>query len=257
MRTRTLIAAAGLLAGAGLAARGQEPADKVPVPADAVPSAFRMFLVTDDRFDPLKDAENNLLKDKNGEPIPSPKNRPNKIHCLVCEYGLNPVVAVFVRPDAKTLGPDSGVAKLAKRLNAVIPKNRADKLSGFVAFLNLEGGTKVVTVKTKRADGTEVEEKVEQDKEYPDDEKRAEYADAVKSLARALDGVRYVPFGLAPATSKALTAWGVGPDEVTVVVYNRMRRFGEVWRFPKVADLTDEKIDEVLKAAVASFAGRK
>ncbi|MBA4062880.1 MAG: hypothetical protein C0501_04075 [Isosphaera sp.] len=253
---------------AGLTAGGQDPAatDKVPVPPDAVPSAFRMFLVTDARFKPLENPDGTPLKDKNGNDVPNPKNRPNKIHCLVCEYGLNPVVAVFVRPDAKDLGPESGVAKLATRLNALVPKYRSDKLSGFVAFLNLdfkdEGGgptdpTKRVTVKKKLPDGTEVEEKVEQDKEYPDDERRVERVESVGNLARALGGVSGVPFGLAGYKSKALAAWGVGDDEVTVIVYNRMRRVGEPWRFPKADGLTDEKIDEILKAAVASFVNRK
>src|SRR5262249_42037633 len=168
------------------------------------------------------------------------------------EYGLNPVVAIFVRPDAKMLGPESDVAKLVKGLNALIPKNRSDKLAGFVAFLNVEGGTKGVTIKTKRADGTEAEEKIEQDKEYPDDEKRDVYASEIRDYEKAL-AVPNVPFGLAPTKSKTIAAWDIKDDDVTVVVYYHMRRFGDVWRFKSFKDLTDEKVAEILKAAEASF----
>lgn len=274
MRFRNLFAAAGLLALAALATRPapaqdakQDPKEppkqeakddlKVPVPPDAIPGTFRMFLVKDQRFEPLKDAEGKFLKGANGKEIPNPKNREGKLHCLVCENGLAPMVVAFSRADAKGLGPDSGVAKLAKSLNALIPKYRADKLSGFVAFLRSEGGTKVVAVKTKRPDGTESEEKVEQDLEYPDDEKRDEYARDIDALAKAL-AVPYVPFGLAAEKSKALNTWGVkDTDEVTVIVYYRMRKVGPGWAFAKAEDLTDEKIAEILKAAESAIVGRK
>src|SRR5262245_40133128 len=255
MRTRRLFAAAGLLTLVGLAATAQDPPKedpKIPLPPDVVPATFRMFLVTDKRFEPLKDAEGKPLKGPDGKPMPNPKNREGKIHCLVCEYGLNPVVAVFVRPEAKMLGADSGVGKLIKGLDSLIPKNRADKLAGFVAFLNVEGGTKVVTVKTKRADGTEAEEKIEQDKEYPDDEKRDVYASDIRDFEKALAAPN-VPFGLAPTKSKSITAWDIKDDDVTVVVYYHLRRYGEVWRFKSFKDLTDEKVAEILKAAEASF----
>jgi len=251
MRTRKLFAVAGLFSFICLAATAQEP--KLDLPPDVVPSNFRMYLVTDTRFEPPKDADGKPLKGPDGKAMQSPKNRQGKLHCLVCEYGLNPVVAIFVRPEAKVLGGDSGVAKLIKGLNAAIPKNRFDKLAGFVAFLNLEGGTKVVTIKTKKPDGTDAEEKIEQDKEYPDDEKRDVYANDIRAFANALNAP-HVPFGLAPTKAKAITAWDVKEgDDVTVVVYYHMRKFGEVWRFKEFKDLTDEKVAEILKAAEASF----
>jgi len=256
MRTRIFFAAAGLIALVGLSSQplsGQDPAPKtVPdlkleLPPDVVPGTFRMFLVKDARFEPLKDLDGKLLKGPTGKDIPSPKNREGKIHCLVCENGLAPMVTTYVRTDADSVGPDSGVVKLGKGLNALIPKYRADKLGGYVAFLNLESGPKVVTVKTKRADGTEFEEKVEQDMEYPDDEMRDKYATAILAAADGLN-VPNVPFGLAPAKSRANTAWGVkDTDEVTVIVYYRMRRVGAAFTFEKASDLTDAKIAEILK----------
>ena len=45
-------------------------------------------------------------------------------------------------------------------------------------------------------------------------------------------------------------------DEVTVVVYNRMRVVGKPWHFAKDADLTDEKIDEILKSVEKAITER-
>jgi len=245
MRIR-IPAAAGLLSLVGLAALAQDPkADPKALPADVVPSTFRMFLVTDGRFPPIKVAE--------GKEEPDPRDRTGKIHCLVCENGLAPVVAVFVRADAKTLGPDSGVAKLAKGLNTVIGDYRAYKVAGFVAFLRLEGGEK--TIKLTAPDGTETT--VTTDREYPDDEKRDGYAQDIRDFAAAIK-TPDVPFGLAPEKSKAVSAWGIGDkDEVTVVAYYRMRTIAPPWRFAKAADLTDAKVNEILSTVVEKVTGKK
>lgn len=252
MRTRRSLLPAGLLL-AGLVAVAQDPARP---PADMIPATFRMYIVTDRRFEPLKDDQGQFLKGPDGKEIPSPFNREGKIHCLVCEYGLNPTLAIFVRAGAKQVGPADGLGKLIKGLDTLIPRYRADKLGGFVAFLNLEGGTKTVTLRQKQADGSEVEEKVEQDREYPDDEKRDVYANEIRDTANGLD-VRYVPFGLAPDKSRSVTAWDIKDDSaVTVVFYNRMRILGR-WQFANLADLTDEKRDEILKAVEAGITGRR
>jgi hypothetical protein len=250
MRTRTpaAVGLAALVAFCGLSP-AQEP--KAELPPDVVPSTYRMFLVTDKRFEPLKDSEGKFLKGPDGKNVESPKNRSGKIHCLVCEYGLNPTVAIFVRADAKGLTADSGVGKLVKQVNALVPKYRADKLGAFVAFLRLDfdgkAGTKVVTVKTKRPDGTEAESKVEADQEYPDDEKRDAFAKDISDFETAVVAPN-VPFGLAPEKSKANAAWKVADtDEVTVVFYHRMRIVGQSWRFAKAADLTDAKVSEIVK----------
>ena len=62
MRISRLVAAAGLFAVLGLAASAQDPKEqpkeqpKVVLPPDVIPSPFRMYLATDRRFEPLKDA---------------------------------------------------------------------------------------------------------------------------------------------------------------------------------------------------------
>jgi hypothetical protein len=208
--------------------------------------------VTDGRFLPTKTPD--------GKEVPDPRNRPGKIHCLVCENGLAPVLAIFVRSDPKELSPDKGLGELLFQVNKMIsiPKYRANKLASFVMFLRLEGGIKPVTVKTTK-DGTEVEEKKDQDFEYPDDENRKVNVDAVKAFASAMN-VPNIPFGLAAVRSSALKAWGVGEDnkaekkddvpldDVTVILYYRMRFAHEPWRFKKASEISTDKVNEITKA---------
>lgn len=239
---RTLGMIGALLAAA--AAPGQDPKAATGAnPGDLVPASFRMFLVTDDRF-PLKSppAAGEKVKPENRDP----KDRTGKIHCLVCEHGLSPVVAVFVRADPKTLGPDAGVVKLARRMNGLVKDYRGDKLAGFVGFLREEGPPKAVAV-----DGATVE----LDGEYPDDENRDEHARQVADLAKAADAAK-IPFGLAPRQSKADDAWGLKPgDAVTVVFYNRLKVVNR-WTFPADGP-TDAQVKEIADAVAATLGGAK
>jgi hypothetical protein len=275
MRIRTLLVApalAGLLILTSVATSADDPKKddpkaetKTELPPDVVPSTFRMFLVSDKRFDSLRDPETKMpLKGPDGKEVPDPKNREGKIHCLVCEYGLNPVVATFIRADAGSLDAESSVGKLLKGVDALVAKHRADKLAAFAAFLRLDfkdekgipnNDQKVVTVTTKNAAGMDVETKVNQYKEYPDDENRNEYALAIDKLAQKLN-TRNIPYGLAAEKSQTITDWGIKNDEVTVIIYYRMRIVGQ-WRFAKAADLTPEKVAEILKATEEAFAGKK
>jgi hypothetical protein len=242
--------------------RGQEPAPKAPPPtpkeravgaavavaraatvANVVPSPFRAQLVVDNRF-------KQPIKTPDGD-VPDPRNRTNTMHCLVCEYGLSPTVAVFVRSDLTDAKATSGLSKLIKGTDALIPKYRGDKLSAFVMYLKLDGGPKLVTVKAP--DGSD--EKVEAAKEYPDDEKRDVYAKELSDFATAL-GADNVPFGLAPTTSPSVTAFSIGEGTpVTVVIYNRLR-MARRWEL-KLDELTDEKIGEILAATEEMVAGKK
>ena len=221
---------------------------KPKLPANVVPSAFRAFLVVDGRFPPVKV----VASDGKETMEPDPRDHTGKIHCLVCENGLAPVVAVFVRADAKTLGT-GGVAKLVKGLDALIGQYRSYKVGAFVMFLRLEGGDK--TIKITAADGTESTLTV--DLEYPDDEKRDKYTQDIRDFASAVKAPN-VPLGLAPEKSKTISAWGIGDqDEVTVIAYNRMRQIAPPWRFARVADLTDAKIDEILDTVVQRVTGKQ
>jgi hypothetical protein len=247
MRIRALFLAAGVAALAGLTVEAQQP--KSAFPPDVIPSTFRAFLVTDSRFPPIKTGEG-----KNVQERPNPLNRAGKIHCLVCENGLAPVVAVFVRPEAKAFGAESGLAKLAKGVNGLIPKYRADKLASFVMFLNLDGGKKAIKIPGAEG-GTDTSLTVDQ--EYPDDEKRDTYTAEIREFANAVNTPN-VPYGLAANKSDALTAWKIGEkDDITVVLYYRMRVVGQPWRFAKASDLTDEKVAEILKATENAITNRK
>src|SRR5437762_882902 len=57
------------------------------------------------------------------------KDRP---HCLVCEFGLDPVVAVFVREGAEA--NDMGLAEFIKKLDEACEKNQDYALHGFVVY---------------------------------------------------------------------------------------------------------------------------
>lgn len=257
MTIRHAVAVLGVLAGAGLVAPAQEPKAPAKKPAatptadalaaaaavaraattaNVVPSTFRAHLVVDNRFLP-KDKKD-AVKDEDRDP----RDRTGKIHCLVCENGLSPTVAIFVRADIKGADATGGLGKLIKQTDALIPKYRGDKMAAFVMFLKLEGGEKLVAV--KGADGAE--EKVEAAKEYPDDEKRDEYAQEIKTFAAALNADN-VPLGLAPTTSKSIKEFGIGDaTPVTVIIFNRLRMV-QRWEL-KLDEVTDEKIGEILTA---------
>jgi hypothetical protein len=237
---RTAGLAAGLLFAAVAAA--QEPkVESTAQPGQVVPATFRAFLVADGRFPP-KVSPPVKAEDRD------PRDRTRKMHDLVGENGLSPVVAVFVRADPKALA-DSGVTKLVQAVDKKIPDYRSDKLAGFVQFLRIEGMAKSITL--TNPDGTT--KVVELDAEFPDDEKRDVHADEIAQLAKAAAAPN-VPFGLAPAMGKAAAAWGVkAEDEVTVVIYSRLR-VAKRWTFP-AAGPTDEQIAEIVKETEAMIAG--
>src|SRR5207244_4131956 len=75
-----------------------------------------------------------------GESIPGPFHLLNingtyagDPHCLVCEYGLKPVAAVFARSIPETGKP---LANLLQKLDETVGKNQASEFRGFAAFLN-------------------------------------------------------------------------------------------------------------------------
>src|SRR5438105_2600142 len=121
MTTVRLIGLLALFAAAAAAGQDPKPPANSAKPGEVVPANFRAYIVADDRFPPkVTPPVTNEDRD--------PRDRTNKMHCLVSENGLNPVVAVFVRADAKDLA-DKGVAKLAAAMNKIIPDYRADKLA--------------------------------------------------------------------------------------------------------------------------------
>lgn len=252
---RTAGPAAGLFLAAAVVT-AQPPAQPPAQPAKAstaqpgeiIPATFRSYLVSDDRFPPkAKTPERPDGRDD--------RNRTERMHDLVTEYGLSPVVAVFVRSDPKDLA-DSGVVKLARALDANLrladatvksqeervkrQRYRANKLAGFVQFLRVEGTPKQVTVNS--ADGKS--EMKELDAEYPDDEKGEAVREDIRRLAKSA-GVPNVPFGLAPVAGANVAAWGIKPeDAVTVVLYARYR-VHKRWTFGATGP-TDAEIATIL-----------
>lgn len=208
----------------------QEPA----ATAESVPGTFRSFIAADPRF-----------------PIDNVRNRQDKMHCLVCEAGLNPVVAVFTRTEPAALTDDSPLGKLIKALGrptvndgttrdpgGFVAKHRAANAAAFVIFLTLE-------------------------KPYPEDERgdatkglvRQEQAQALKSAAEQLQAPG-VPLGLAAAQSPSTQAWKLAPDtETAVVVYNRMKLVNR-WNFGPTNPLTDEAITEIIQTADTAAGGK-
>lgn len=255
----------GLLALVSGAAAGQdEPA--AGQPGSFVSTTFRAFIVTDDRWPPEVDP-------KTQKKTPDPKDRTNKIHDLVTEFGLNPTIAIFVRTDLDKLKGDAtagrfGVGKLATEVNNLLTDKvhngvyKGARLAGFVMFLRLDffeavldqetgavkksdkqtGWTKLVTV--KNADGTET--KVEMDKEYPDDEFRDDYSSKVRDLSNAVKA-QYIPFGLTAMQSKAAAKMGIKPTaEVTVILYDKLKVVKR-WEFGAEGP-TDEQVKEIIDA---------
>jgi hypothetical protein len=253
----------GLLALVSGSVAGQDEA--AGQPGSFVATTFRAFIVTDDRWPPVTD-EKTQKKERD------PKDRTNKIHDLVTENGLNPMVAIFVRTDLDKLKGDAtagrfGVGKLALEVNNLLTDKvhngvyKGARLAGFVMFLKLDffeavldekgevkksdkqtGWTKLVTV--KNPDGSET--KVEMDKEYPDDEFRDEYASKVRDLSNAVKA-QYIPFGLAPVQSKSVAKLGIKPTaDVTVILYDKLKVVKR-WEFGADGP-TDEQIKEIIEA---------
>ncbi len=194
----------------------QEPEPKPAKDANTIPSTFRSFVVLDKRTD---------AKD--------PLNRTNKIHCLVCENNLNPVVAVFARSQpTREAGVDDPLSKLTVGLAKLltVDKYKAQNFASFVIFATL-------------------------DKEFQSDDKRDLYAAAIKTWGEAT-GVGGVVLGLTGQTSDAVKNWNLEKDnDITVVLYHRMKMVQKPWTFAE-GKMTDADVKAILAAAEAEL-GKK
>jgi hypothetical protein len=205
----------GLLAASFAVAQEPEPKPAAK-DANAVPSTFRSFIVLDKRTD---------AKD--------PLNRTNKIHCLVCENNLNPVVAVFSRSQpTKEAGADDPLSKLTVGLAKLltVDKYKAQNFASFLIFATL-------------------------DKEFQSDDKRDLYAAAIKTWGEAT-GVGGVVLGLTGQTSDAVKTWNLEKDnDITVVLYHRMKMVQKPWTFAE-GKMTAADVKAILAAAEAEL-GKK
>lgn len=205
-------------------------AQESPVPAGTVPGTFRSFIASDQRY-----------------PKESVRNRQAKMHCLVCEAGLNPVIAVFTRTDPAMLTAETPLGKLIKALG----RSAADKdLGGFVARHRAANAAAFVLFLTL-------------DKPYPLDDRgeavkglvRDEQAQALRTAAEQLQAPG-VPLALAATASPEAEAWKLDPaQEITVVVYNRMR-IVKRWEFNADHPLNDAAIAEILQTGDQSIRGK-
>src|SRR5262249_34074037 len=223
----------GLAAVLAAAATAQDP----PRPKKAVvPETFRAYLVTDARFLPAK----NTPIDRKGWTVQAStqlkgddrdaRDRTGKMHCLVCENGSSPVLAVFVRTDPKGLDQNSPVMKLTQEIEKLIPAYRGDKLAGFVMFLRLDG-------------------------EYPADEMRDVVAQQIRDLSIATNAT-YVPFGLAPKQSPANTPWEHGEHAQVTAGRSNQPRVEKRWKFGADGP-TPEQIKEIVAATEEAITGMK
>lgn len=187
------------------------PAAKPPdaTKGGAVPAAFRSFLVWDKRY-----------------PDTDVRNRTNKPHCLVCEYGLNPVAVVFA-PKVPT-DPADPVVSLLKDLDQATLDRQEASFGATVAFLVLPD-------------------------ELRFDAARDKLVDEAKAMADQAK-LRAVPVGLSAKKSKATAAWkldGDNAEAVTVIVYDKLRVIDR-WTFPdgKPTDADRKAILDAIDKAV-------
>jgi hypothetical protein len=146
----------------------------------------------------------------------------NKFHCLVSEFGLDPVVMVFVRG----IEANNGVKYLMVKLDNAIDKNRALRLKGAVIFL-----------------GDDLDDAVK------DDDKREALALKVQDIEKATMIQNVV---LALDSKKDLAKYKLPEDAgVVVVVYNRYRiLFSQSYAADK---FTEDEAKKVLGEIAAKF----
>jgi hypothetical protein len=147
-----------------------------------------------------------------------------RFHCLVCEHGLNPVAAVFVR------GTDDlqGLTAFLQALDAAVKKNEKSRLAAFAIFV---------------------------DEQLPNvvgnDEKREELAKKLDDLAGKLDKVT-----VALASKKDLEKYPFAPDaEVTLLLYNKLKIVEA--RALTRGKLTKDAIPSLVNEIVSKLTGQK
>ena len=205
MRIGRFVLTCGLIAVATTcgAVIAQPPADPKPAKADpnTTPSTYRSFIVVDQRTD-----------------LKSPQNRAGKLHDLVGENSLNPVIAVF--SNAMPTGGDDAVSKLVKKLKEIQATYKADEFGTFVIFAVL-------------------------DTDYVIDNKADTRAEELKAWAGTVQ-----PGGVAVGLAKKADGkegdaknWGLSPDSTSIVLYNR-HKVVKRWDVAP-AGISDQLVNEV------------
>jgi hypothetical protein len=133
--------------------------------------------------------------------------RKGKFHCLVCDYGLKPVVMIFTREPGKA---DTPLGKLAKGVDDAIAKDPTGTLRGFVVLLT-------------------------------DDER----ADVSKKLTEWAEAGKLKDVVLSTFASPGPSDYNLDKDnEILVVLYYKLK---VVKSYPfKKGDLTDKAVETIL-----------
>jgi hypothetical protein len=215
-----------IVAALGSAQEKTEP----KAPSNDVPRGFRMYLVSDGRFDeeakdPAKKAPLKKAKDI--------RNRVGNLHDPVTEFGLNTVIGVFARTiPKKEEGPAFVVLKSQQ---ALARKYRSQRLGAFMAFLALT-------------------------KDFAEDDARYDRMKEIEEGTKPAQAT-LVEIGLAEATLADMTTppqvkdWGIGPDDnIVIVLYHRFH-IVKRWTFKADAPPTEKDLQD-LAAAVAAIMGK-
>lgn len=186
---------------ATLVATGAPALAQQPAADGTTPSTYRSYIVVDQRTEP-----------------DSPQNRTGKLHDLVNENNLNPVIAVFA--NKVPAGGDEPLAKLTKVVKEIQNKYKADEFGAFVIFAVL-------------------------DQDYVTDPKADATAAAIDAWAKTVQpggvvlGLAKRPDGKEGDAQK----WNLSADATTVVFYNR-HKIIKRWDVP-VDGITDQVIAEI------------
>lgn len=208
----TLLGVTTLLALSSLT-RGDEPKSASGPKIDAqVPGSFRPFNVT------------GKYKDK--------------FHSPITEYGLNPVIGVFVR--GSDVSDDFG-KKFLKKLDGYIDKYDRSSLRGFVVFLNDDvlDDEQRASPSTKQADV------------FKDDDLRATLAEKLRAASTALE-LKDLPFSVYSAAGPK--GYNLKEDVTVVLYYNHEVK--KVFAF-QMDDLKEDAVKKVLDAIVDKLVTRK
>ena len=204
MRSRVLFAAVLVL----LALVGPGPADDAkfvsgPQPGQVLPGPFHPFNLT------------------------GPKNYLNRFHCLVCEYGNDPVALVFV--NGTDFSP--AVVKLLHGLNVAIVKQSRARLHSFAVILD---PTLADVVK--------------------DDDQREALRPKIEQLDKAaeLNDGDHLPLALDSAQD--LKAYKLSDEAVVTVVLYREQKVVANYAFRK-DQLDDKTVATVLNEGIAKLVG--
>ncbi len=161
-----------------------------------------------------------------------------RFHCMVCEYGLKPVVAIFVRedPDAKADANEGAVQELLKKVDEAVERHQASYLNSFVIFLTPEARSSIT-------------EKKEEDTEKLVTEAvaRAKLTERLTPLANSLN---HVVVGFFPAEN--LKGWDIAKQPgVTVMVYAKHKVLAN-HAFAE-GKLKSAEVEQVIKGVDALF----